>query len=262
MLRWWRGAGGVSGCPKRKPPGNGRGVGWPRRERPAGEKRVLIGDPLISEVYPASPLRGSVSQFCGCRSRANLSSKTPGCQTGGARNGATHARGIARLPVPPVSRLPTLARPGLYITSRPVPAFDTHCDHHRFSRSLSNSTCRISQSCVISRCHPLLTVRPSHVSRELLQHIAPPRSTSHHRIRLPACAVSGGRDSKAPPLPDVMPHHATDYHAKGGQRLDALPDSVLSLDAVTRLSYAVTPGFPRCRPSQTSPLGPTPFLTP
>jgi hypothetical protein len=56
-----------------------------------------------------------------------------------------------------------------------------------------------------------LAVRGSHVSRELLQHIAPPRSSSHHRIRLPGCPVSAPRDSKAGDLPGVMLHHATDY---------------------------------------------------
>jgi len=37
----------------------------------------------------------------------------------------------------------------------------------------------------------------------------------------------------------------------GLMQLQTAPFTLLG--AVTRLSYAVTPGFPRCRPSQTSP---------
>lgn len=46
-------------------------------------------------------------------------------------------------------------------------------------------TCHISRSCAISRCHPLLAVRPSHVRTDLLRNSTPPLSRSNHRIRLP-----------------------------------------------------------------------------
>jgi len=52
------------------------------------------------EVYPAQS-EDLVSQFCGCRSRANLSSKTPGCHPGARDRVPPLTRGIARLPVSP-----------------------------------------------------------------------------------------------------------------------------------------------------------------
>lgn len=91
----------------------------------------------------------------------------------------------------------------------------------------------------------------------------PPRSRSSHRIRLPQVAsrhawVSTLRDSKASCLPGSILQRATDYcsRSNGFITLHTAP----SRGAVTRLSYAVTPGFPRCRQSQTSPLRPMPFL--
>lgn len=94
---------------------------------------------------------------------------------------------------------------------RAAPAFDTHGDQHRISPTLSNSTCRISQSFAFSRCHPLLAVRLSHVSADLLHNSTPPPSESNHRIRLPGCPVSAWRDSKAHDLPGSILHQVSDY---------------------------------------------------
>ena len=57
--------------------------------------------------------------------------------------------------------------------------------NHRFSPTLSNPPHRTSLACAISRCHPVLAVSDSHVSRELLRAVTPPPSRSSHRIRLP-----------------------------------------------------------------------------
>jgi hypothetical protein len=80
-------------------------------------------------------------------------------------------------------------------------------------------------------------------------------------LRLPGDPVSALRDSKASGLPDRTLHRATDYQAAPGNGSIHIRTAP-SRGAVTPLSYAVTPDFSRCRPSQASPLGPARFRAP
>lgn len=79
-------------------------------------------------------------------------------------------------------------------------------------------------------------------------------------LRLPSCLVSVPRDSKAGDLPGMTLQRTPDYlfRGNGSTALHTAP----WMGAVTRLSYAVTRGFPRCRLSQVSPLRPGAFLHP
>jgi hypothetical protein len=80
-------------------------------------------------------------------------------------------------------------------------------------------------------------------------------------LRLPrVCLVSVPRDSKAGHLPGTTVQRTPDYlfRGNGSANLHKAP-SPEKRGAVTRLSYTGTPGFPRCRQSQISPLRPSSF---
>jgi hypothetical protein len=122
------------------------------------------------------------------------------------------------------------------------------------------TTCRISPSCASPVPPGSIAVRGSHVIRELLRVITPPISMSNHRNTLtPVAQVSVPRDSKASHLPGLTLHQSTNYQPAAGNGFITLHTATFKA-AVTRLSYAVTLGFPRCRPSQISPPGPMAFL--
>jgi hypothetical protein len=145
----------------------------------------------------------------------------------------------------PVSRLPTLAHPGLYITFRPVPAFDTRCDHHRFSRSLSNSTCQISPSCA----YLLPTGHwPSEVPTLAVSYCVTSRRRAPCHCVAYACPFGfrGPRFQSASPTSNDT---SSRYRllACGQQRLDATPDSGLFGRRYT-LELCSDPLFPEVPP--------------
>lgn len=86
-------------------------------------------------------------------------------------------------------------------------------------------------------------------------HVSPSLTLTQNRI-----LVSAPRDSKAGGLPGDTLHHSTDYPEQIQDNGSIVFHTATSRAAVTRLSYTVTPGFPRCRRGQISPPRPPPFL--
>lgn len=110
---------------------------------------------------------------------------------------------------------------------RTVAAFGTHMDPSSVQPMLSDPTHRISLACAISRCHPVLAVSDSHVSRELLRVTTPPPSRSSHRIRLPWLPRFQPREIPKPVTYPARSFIELPITTLRRQRLDHTPHSTL-----------------------------------